>query len=114
MLSRYNFFLLLFVSLAGIVSCQAPCTVDVRQSPAKIEPIRHALRIAPDSSTATVRTRITFTLSATPALLKPYSISWRFDTTSFLRTNTDTISYTFTTLGTHTLRAIYLDSAGTM
>src|SRR5437870_4072709 len=108
--SRTNLLrLFLLLSLAVIMACQAPCTVDVRQSPAKTEPIRHALKITPDSSMATIRTRVTFTLSATPALPKPYSISWRFDTTSFLHTNTDTISYTFTSLGTHALRAIYLD-----
>jgi hypothetical protein len=109
MLSRT---VLLFLSLAGIMACQAPCTVDVRQSPAKAEVVRHALRITPDSSTATVRTRVTFTLSSTPALPKPYSVSWRIGSDQFLRANTDTVSYTFTTLGVHALTAIYIDSTG--
>jgi len=75
--------------------------------------VRHALRITPDSSTATVRTRVIFTLSSTPVLPKPYSVSWRIGSDNILRSNTDTLSYTFATLGVHALTAIYIDSTGT-
>ena len=109
---------LLFLPLCAIVACSSnPSAPGTSTGASKPDTTRRVLTIASDATTPTVHTRVTFTLLATPALPKPYSVSWRIDSgssqTTLLRSNTDTLSYTFATLGRHTVRAAYIDATGT-
>ncbi|MDP4199725.1 MAG: DUF6252 family protein [Bacteroidota bacterium] len=105
--------ILLVMSLGGMMACSSnPSAPGGSGGASKADTTRRALKILPDSSTATIRTLAHFTLSSSPSLPKRYSIAWSFDLAQVVRTNTDSVSYTFTTVGKHTLRAVYIDSTG--
>jgi len=115
MLFRFRILLVcLFFSLVVMVSCSSNPS-----SPPSGDATHRTLKITPDSSTVTPGTTVVFTLSATPTLLpKPYTIAWWIDSASFVRarsgaaTASDTLSCTFTSLGTYSVTAIYTDSTG--
>src|ERR1051325_3834247 len=112
---RYPSYLVLLLSLGFVLGCSAggdTITPPANNSP-KIDSTHHTLKIVPDSGTAKIGARVAFTLTASPALPKKYSIAWTIDVEPFTHANADTISSTFTILGKHTLKAVYLDSIGT-
>jgi hypothetical protein len=110
MLLRFRFLQVgLFFLLASITACSSNPS-----APASGDTTHRTLKITPDSSAVTVRTKVIFTLTASPTPLpKPYTITWQIDNASFVRTNVDTLSCMFTTLGKHAVSAIYTDSTGT-
>jgi hypothetical protein len=75
--------------------------------------VKHTLTIEFDSSRVKYNTRVVFTIKVAPLPLPPpYKIHWRVDTSNFEGLYRDTVSYTFTTFGTHPVTAKYVDSTG--
>jgi hypothetical protein len=104
----------LFFSLVALIGCSSNSTGPAPGKPGNGDTNLRTLKITPDSSSVTIRTSVTFTLSATPTPLpKPYTITWQIDNAPFVRTSVDTLSCTFTSLGKHSVSAVYTDSTGT-
>ena len=99
----------LLVALTTIAGCSNPSTPA---KPGSGDTARHVFKITPDSSSVTAGANVTFTLTATPALPNPYTISWQIDNAGTINTVTNTFSTTFTTIGKHSISAIYTDSTG--
>lgn len=101
--------ILLFPALAFLVGCSSgPSDVIIN----KKDTTHFVLKISPDSASARIGSTLLFTLNSTPALPKRHTIDWSIDAEMFTRTNADTFSNKFGTLGTHTLKAVYSDSTG--
>jgi len=70
------------------------------------------ISISPDTLQAQVFTPCSFTAHLSPyAFPSSYQLIWLFDSIPIQRSNTDTISYSFPTIGRHIVSVSYLDSA---
>src|SRR4249919_2423233 len=110
MLFHYLSRISLFLALGFILGCSAggDSITDPSKSSPKIDSAHHLLKIVPDSGSAKIGAKVIFTLTANPTFPKKYTIAWTIDVEQFTRTNVDTISNTFTTLGKHALKAVYI------
>lgn len=105
------FALTLLVILAASWSC---CKDDPVSPPTgnKQDTVKHNLVIGYDSVNVNFDRPILFQLFSDPALPKPYTIHWSLETSTYERKSTDTISNSFSIGGSHTVKAVYVDSTG--
>ena len=101
------------LSLAFVACKDDPVTPPPMPVVNKVDTVRHALSISPDSSAEIfIHSSPVFRLSAMPSLPKPYSIVWTIDTQVLSRLNADTIAFRFDVGLRHSVKAVYIDSIG--
>ena len=101
------------ILLAGLLQSCKHDPVSTRPDSNEVDTTHYVLRVTPDSMRTEVANTVVYTATLTPGpFAKPYKLEWVVDGKSYEQVNVDTLSVQFATEGPHSIRVIWLDSAG--